>query len=285
LFGITYGVLLIPMHMAMLGASVMMLNAPPPADPQFAGTLKTLATVLLAYSGIMLPYCVVVFVLCIGGRTVGLVMGIVHSALMIFLNLGSQVFAQMKSNSEPPPGAAIGLGLFITLLILGLIQYNGRHRNTNPGMPHQTFIGPPLRPEPGGVNALATGPAANPVPNAALAVKPKPVLSKAQQAFIELLGIAASMDDSQAEPRLKRARQVANQVLGSDHRTAVMTLLNDPTLIGNLQDDLNAVAKQLREDEKLRALAPKAAAAVMKDDDTLDDHANELLRHLELGLA
>jgi len=32
-------------------------------------------------------------------------------------------------------------------------------------------------------------------------------------------------------------------------------------------------------------VALNAAAAVLKDGDALDDHANELLRHLELALA
>jgi hypothetical protein len=290
MFGIPYGIVVILLNLLLFaGAILSIMTTSSVSDPDLADLILKASVAVLVISGLGLAYSSLTTFMCIRGSTVGLVMGIVHTGLMLLMFIINMIRAAEEDYMSNDEFVAVSLGTLIlaALFTVGLLQFLRRERGH--GDPHQVFDGPLLRPQPGGMYAPAATPAPAPVAKAAPVsepdAKPKPAFTGAQQAFIELLGIAASIDDNRTEARLKRARQAANKVLGPDHKTAVMSLLNDPTLIGDLHDDVKVVAKKVREDDRLRAIALKAAAAVLREDDKLDPQATDLLQHLKLALA
>jgi hypothetical protein len=280
MFGIPYGVAFIPGHLllAIGGFAVLVMSR---VDPELLSGLPPGAVGIMGaiavYSIVALPISIVVLVLCIRGSTAGLVTGVIHTSFLLLLNIFNIVLILSRPHVHPNDIQVAALIVCAVVLVLGVIQLSRRNRGNLFDVPHDLYQGPIVHMQPGAVYTPAAAPEVQP--------PARPALTGAQQSFIELLGIAASIDQSRAEARLKRARMAANKVLGPDHKTAVMSLLNDPTLIGDLHDDLEVVARQVREDEDLRAIAPKAAAAVLKENDELDAQATDLLQHLKLELA
>jgi hypothetical protein len=281
-FGVPYMLLTVLVFGALAVLATLGIVAAEARDGTDAVSRSNMIPALIGWGGLM--YVLVAGILCIRGHIAGLIMGLLHLSLVGIFGVHSFMNRpDVIATGGEQAGRGIAFVILATLFMLGILQLVRWFRTDRYALyEYQSYI---LRMKNAANNSRQNIPGAGlPQPVApGQAPAPRPITRAAspaapEQAFIELMGIAASVEDDKAEARLKRARQVAFKVLGEEHKSAVLSLLSEPSLIGDLEGDIQATAKRLQSNERLANVAPKAVAKVLEDPEGTSPEAHELMK-------